>query len=86
MALLTLAIAMAAVGGFFVFDFIHYYFLSQYVDSFNTLALQTFGALTFGLRSNYIACQAVSEEFALHCPTGLHWPNCRCFVESLVVA
>eukprot|EP01036_Dinobryon_divergens_P033819 gene33819-43701_t len=76
LALLTLAIAMAAVGGFFVFDFVHYYFLSQYLDSFNTLALQTFGALTVGLRNNYLACQALSEEVALHCPTGSHWPNC----------
>ena len=86
MALLTLAIAMAAVGGFFVFDSVHNYFLSQYVDSFNTLALQTFGALTVGLRNNYLACQSLSEEVSLYCPTGSHWPTCRCFVESFVVA
>eukprot|EP01035_Chromulina_nebulosa_P039269 gene39269-53089_t len=70
-------IVFAAIGGgFYVYNFVHDFILSQYDDNFNTQVIQTFSALAVVLNNNCLASQALSQAFALHCPSMSHWPNC----------
>ena len=77
LALVALFMAVAAGGGFFVYSFVHNYFLRQNVSSFDTVVLQTTSSLTLGLKNSYLASKTLSQIFALQCPTVTNWPKCR---------
>ena len=80
---MALAIVVTSLGGYYVFNFVHDYFLSHNIDIFDELAEHTFEALNDGLENNYQASQALSQVFALFCPTVSHWPNCRWIIKII---
>eukprot|EP01035_Chromulina_nebulosa_P054858 gene54858-75162_t len=84
LALVALFMAAAAGGGFFVYSFVHNYFLRQNVSSFDTVVLQTTSSLTLGLKNSYLASKTLSQIFALQCPTVTNWPKCSIYSDMYV--